>query len=159
MSTKRADRSREKDLMVRGQQRKMRARGWRALAERSGPGLGVDMGFDDACLRATRQRQRPPSQSTPANPLRRATLQTTMADYAHFQALYTTVPSFAPLFPVGLLPYLAFALLTATFALAFYFSTLPKDTFPVRETAVASTASLLGGFGVVALFCTTGVYV
>lgn len=36
---------------------------------------------------------------------------------------------------------------------------LPKDTLPVREAAVASLASLLGGFGVVALFCTAGVYV
>jgi len=36
---------------------------------------------------------------------------------------------------------------------------LPKDTVPLRETAVATTASLLAGFGVVALFCTAGVYV
>ena len=36
---------------------------------------------------------------------------------------------------------------------------LPKEKIPVRELAVASTASLLGGFGVVALFCSVGVYV
>jgi hypothetical protein len=36
---------------------------------------------------------------------------------------------------------------------------LPKDTLPIRETAVASTASILAGFGVVALFCSVGVYV
>lgn len=36
---------------------------------------------------------------------------------------------------------------------------LPKATLPVREAAVASLASVLGGFGVVALFCSVGVYV
>jgi len=36
---------------------------------------------------------------------------------------------------------------------------LPKDTLPIREAAVASTASVLAGFGVVALFCSVGVYV
>ena len=36
---------------------------------------------------------------------------------------------------------------------------LPKEKIPARELAVASTASLLGGFGVVALFCSVGVYV
>ncbi|KAI0932950.1 hypothetical protein AcW1_000085 [Taiwanofungus camphoratus] len=82
-----------------------------------------------------------------------------MAEYHHIQALHKTLPAFSPYIPVGLLPYLAFILLAATFALAFYFSTLPKDTLPVREAAVASLASLLGGFGVVALFCTAGVYV
>ncbi|KAG6820221.1 hypothetical protein H0H93_003722 [Arthromyces matolae] len=60
---------------------------------------------------------------------------------------------------IALLPYIAALLLASTFALAFYFSTLPKDTIPVRETVVASTASVLAGFGVVALFCSVGVYV
>ncbi|KAH9920343.1 uncharacterized protein B0H18DRAFT_881225, partial [Fomitopsis serialis] len=68
-------------------------------------------------------------------------------------------PSVCPSVPVGLLPYLAFVLLTATFVLAFYYSTLPKDKLPIREAGVASLASVLGGFGVVALFCTAGVYV
>jgi hypothetical protein len=36
---------------------------------------------------------------------------------------------------------------------------LPKNAIPLKEVAVASTASILGGFGVVALFCTAGVYV
>lgn len=36
---------------------------------------------------------------------------------------------------------------------------LPKNTIPARETAVASIASILAGFGVVALFCSVGVYV
>ncbi|OJT12894.1 hypothetical protein TRAPUB_10591 [Trametes pubescens] len=74
------------------------------------------------------------------------------------QALHKATPPFAPFIPVALLPYIAFVLLGATFALAFYFSTLPKDKIPVRELAVASTASLLGGFGVVAMFCNAGVY-
>ncbi|KAJ7743792.1 hypothetical protein B0H16DRAFT_1560622 [Mycena metata] len=82
-----------------------------------------------------------------------------MSDYQSLKSLYTTSPAFAPLVPVGLLPYLAFALLFLTFILAFYVSTLPKATVPIRETAVSSVASLLGGFGVVALFCTVGVYV
>lgn len=36
---------------------------------------------------------------------------------------------------------------------------LPRNAIPLKEVAVASTASILGGFGVVALFCTAGVYV
>lgn len=36
---------------------------------------------------------------------------------------------------------------------------LPNEKLPARELAVASTASVLGGFGVVALFCSVGVYV
>ncbi|KAI0358867.1 hypothetical protein OH77DRAFT_1493860 [Trametes cingulata] len=82
-----------------------------------------------------------------------------MSDYSAVQALHRSAPSFSPYIPVGLLPYIAFLLLGATFALAFYFSTLPKEKIPARELAVASTASLLGGFGVVAMFCTVGVYV
>ncbi|KAM5530424.1 hypothetical protein V8D89_015899 [Ganoderma adspersum] len=82
-----------------------------------------------------------------------------MADYASIQALHKSTPAFSPTIPTALLPYLAFFLLSATFGLAFYFSTLPKEKIPARELAVASTASLLGGFGVVALFCSVGVYV
>ncbi|KAK0506470.1 hypothetical protein EDD18DRAFT_1342779 [Armillaria luteobubalina] len=82
-----------------------------------------------------------------------------MDEYNAVKDLYSTLPAFEPLIPVSLLPYIALVLLSATFTLAFYFSTLPKDTIPVREVAVASTASILGGFGVVALFCTVGVYV
>ncbi|KZT09026.1 uncharacterized protein LAESUDRAFT_757202 [Laetiporus sulphureus 93-53] len=69
------------------------------------------------------------------------------------------LPAFAPAVPVSALPIIALVLLTATFVLAFYFSTLPNDKIPVREAAVASLASILGGFGIVALFCTAGVYV
>ncbi|KAF8060882.1 hypothetical protein FPV67DRAFT_1673715 [Lyophyllum atratum] len=75
------------------------------------------------------------------------------------QALHAALPPFSPIVPVALLPYLAALLLSSTFVLAFYFTTLPKSTIPIRETAVASTASILAGFGVVALFCSAGVYV
>ncbi|KAL0950511.1 hypothetical protein HGRIS_007320 [Hohenbuehelia grisea] len=82
-----------------------------------------------------------------------------MADYEAMQALHNALPAFEPIVPEALLPYLAFVLLALTFVLAFYFSTLPKDKVPARELAVASTASILGGFGVVCLFCSVGVYV
>ncbi|KAJ7719229.1 hypothetical protein DFH07DRAFT_859431 [Mycena maculata] len=82
-----------------------------------------------------------------------------MASYNSLQSLYTSSPAFSPLVPVALLPYIAFTLLFLTFTLAFYVSTLKKDTIPVRETAVSVLASALGGFGVVALFCTAGVNV
>lgn len=81
-----------------------------------------------------------------------------MADYDAISSLHRNLPAFSPYVPVGLLPYLAFILLAATFGLAFYFSTLPKANV-LRELAVASTASILGGFGIVALFCSVGVYV
>ncbi|KAH9836662.1 uncharacterized protein C8Q71DRAFT_759162 [Rhodofomes roseus] len=81
-----------------------------------------------------------------------------MSDHQAIAARHAALPAFSPSVPAGLLPYLAFLLLTATFALAFYFSTLPKDKIPIREAAVASLASVLGGVGVVALFCTAGVY-
>ncbi|TDL22282.1 hypothetical protein BD410DRAFT_748481 [Rickenella mellea] len=82
-----------------------------------------------------------------------------MGSYDAVQALHKTLPAFSPYIPANFLPYLAFILLTVTFILTFYFSTLPKDTLPLREMAVASTASILAGFGVVSLFCSVGVYV
>jgi hypothetical protein len=39
------------------------------------------------------------------------------------QHLHKTVPAFTPYVPAGVLSYLAFILLTATFGLAFYFTT------------------------------------
>jgi hypothetical protein len=66
---------------------------------------------------------------------------------------------FSPLIPTSSLPYLAAILLLITFTMGFYFSTLPKASIPTRELSVALTASVLGGFGVVALFCSVGVYV
>ncbi|KAJ7058818.1 hypothetical protein C8F01DRAFT_1147321 [Mycena amicta] len=79
-------------------------------------------------------------------------------DYTSLKSLYTVSPAFQPLVPVGLLPYLAFVLLFLTFTIGFYMSTLEKSSLPVREVGLASLASVLGGFGVVALFCTLGVY-
>ncbi|KAF8508523.1 hypothetical protein JB92DRAFT_2732645, partial [Gautieria morchelliformis] len=75
------------------------------------------------------------------------------------QTLHQSLPPFVPYISATLLPYLAFVLLMATFALGFYFSTLPKATIPVQEVGVASLASVLTGFGVVALFCSVGVHV
>ncbi|KAK7468419.1 hypothetical protein VKT23_002933 [Stygiomarasmius scandens] len=82
-----------------------------------------------------------------------------MADYEAVKALHHSLPPFQPIISVALLPYIAFLLLALTFALAFYFSTLPKSTIPTKEVPVALLASVLGGFGAVAMFCTVGVYV
>ncbi|KIK66088.1 hypothetical protein GYMLUDRAFT_218927 [Collybiopsis luxurians FD-317 M1] len=82
-----------------------------------------------------------------------------MSEYESIKALHNSLPPFQPLVPVALLPYFALILLASTFALAFYSSTLPKTTIPGKEIPLAVTASILGGFGVVALFCTVGVYV
>ncbi|KAH7910022.1 hypothetical protein BJ138DRAFT_1114485 [Hygrophoropsis aurantiaca] len=82
-----------------------------------------------------------------------------MDSYEAIQLLHKSLPPFSPYLAASTLPYIALVLLASTFTLAFYFSTLPKDTLPIRETAIASTASILGGFGVVALFCSVGVNV
>ncbi|KAI6043796.1 hypothetical protein EDC04DRAFT_2562353 [Pisolithus marmoratus] len=74
------------------------------------------------------------------------------------KTLHKSLPPFSPYVSTPLLPFIALFLLSSTFALAFYFSTLPK-TAPIRELGVALLASILGGFGVVALFCSVGVYV
>jgi len=79
--------------------------------------------------------------------------------YTEIQALHASLASFAPAISLNLLPYLAFILLTASFLLAFYFTTLPKHALALQEITVAVTASLLGSFGAVALFCSVGVYV
>ncbi|KAL7421244.1 hypothetical protein Q5752_004129 [Cryptotrichosporon argae] len=82
-----------------------------------------------------------------------------MSDYASIKALHATLPPFAPMVPTALLPYIAFFSLLGSFVLAFLFSTLPKSRNPVPELATAAVASLLAGAGIVALFCTVGVYV
>ncbi|KAG9047566.1 hypothetical protein FS837_001970 [Tulasnella sp. UAMH 9824] len=82
-----------------------------------------------------------------------------MPSYADVKTLHATLPPFAPLVPTSLLPYLSLVLLGATFALAFFFTTLPTPAVPGKELGVASLASVLAGFGIVALFCTAGVYV
>ncbi|KDR68673.1 hypothetical protein GALMADRAFT_256450 [Galerina marginata CBS 339.88] len=74
------------------------------------------------------------------------------------KALHHSLPAFSPIVPTALLPFVAALFLLPTFALAFYFSTLPKDRLAVREPLVALLASTLGGFGIVALFCSAGVY-
>lgn len=79
--------------------------------------------------------------------------------YDSIQALHQSLPPFSPYISATLLPYLAGVLLTTTFALAFYFSTLPKATVPIHEVGVASLASVLASFGIVALFCSVGVNV
>ena len=94
------------------------------------------------------------------------------------KALHKSLPPFTPYVSASLLPQIALVLLVSTFVLTFYFSmsvhpyslpvfwglmyrshSLPKDSIPIREGAVASLASILGGFGVVALFCSVGVNV
>ncbi|KAL1744290.1 hypothetical protein HDZ31DRAFT_64201 [Schizophyllum fasciatum] len=80
-----------------------------------------------------------------------------MGEYESLQLLHRALPAFQPSISVSLLPYLAFILLGLTFALTFWFSAMPKSV--TLEVAAASLASVLGGFGVVALFCTVGVYV
>ncbi|KAL5534732.1 hypothetical protein ACEPAG_1196 [Sanghuangporus baumii] len=79
--------------------------------------------------------------------------------YNNIQNLHKSLPAFSPYISESVLPYLAFVLLAATFTLTFYFSTLPKSTMPFREIAIASLASILGGFGIVVPFCSVGVYV
>ncbi|KAH7103179.1 hypothetical protein BKA62DRAFT_616584 [Auriculariales sp. MPI-PUGE-AT-0066] len=75
------------------------------------------------------------------------------------QAIHESATPFSPIIPTAALPYIALVLLTATFGLGFYFTILPKATIPAREAGVALLASILAGFGTVALFCTVGVYV
>jgi len=85
-----------------------------------------------------------------------------MADrqaYESIQTWHRALPAFSPYVSASLLPYLAFISLSTTFIFAFYISTLPKNTVALREVGIASTASILAGFGVVALFCSVGVYV
>ncbi|EJT98996.1 hypothetical protein DACRYDRAFT_56534, partial [Dacryopinax primogenitus] len=68
-------------------------------------------------------------------------------------------PPFSPAIPTTLLPYIALLLCSAAFLLGFYFTTLPKTAFSIREVLVALVASILAGFGIVALFNYLGVYV
>ncbi|KAJ1310756.1 hypothetical protein OPQ81_009278 [Rhizoctonia solani] len=88
-----------------------------------------------------------------------ASTRTQLEDYARIKALHESLPAFAPLIPTAALPYIAFVLLTSTFALGFYFSTLPKNIMRPHEIVVSVLASVLAGLGVVALFNSVGVYV
>ncbi|KZO99649.1 hypothetical protein CALVIDRAFT_534069 [Calocera viscosa TUFC12733] len=82
-----------------------------------------------------------------------------MESYSQIQELYARLPPFAPIIPTSLLPYIALFLCSAAFLLGFYFTTLPRTLFSIREVFVALVASVLAGFGVVALFNYFGVYV
>ncbi|KAG8990615.1 hypothetical protein FRB94_004523 [Tulasnella sp. JGI-2019a] len=82
-----------------------------------------------------------------------------MQSYEDIKNLHATLPAFAPIVPTQWLPSLSFILLASTFVLAFFFSTLPTPTVPVKEIGVAALASVLAGLGIVALFCSAGVYV
>ncbi|ORY24788.1 hypothetical protein BCR39DRAFT_545942 [Naematelia encephala] len=79
--------------------------------------------------------------------------------YASIKALHSSLPSFTPPISTSVLPYIALFALLAFFALAFTFTTLPKSRNPIPELGLALLASALAGGGVVALFCTVGVYV
>ncbi|KAG8757480.1 hypothetical protein FRC14_002009 [Serendipita sp. 396] len=81
-----------------------------------------------------------------------------MASYSSFQDLHAALPAFSPSINPSLIPLLAWSLLLSSFGLGFYFTTLPKQSVPAVELLVAIVASLLGGFGTVAMFCTVGVY-
>lgn len=54
------------------------------------------------------------------------------------QALHKSTPAFSPAIPTALLPYLAFFLLSATFALAFYFSTYVSASLSYPTHALTS---------------------
>ncbi|KIM32959.1 hypothetical protein M408DRAFT_14531 [Serendipita vermifera MAFF 305830] len=81
-----------------------------------------------------------------------------MASYSSLQSLHESLPPFSPLIPTSLIPIIAWSLLLSSFGLGFYFTTLPKQSVPVTELLIAIVASILGGFGTVAMFCTVGVY-
>jgi hypothetical protein len=57
------------------------------------------------------------------------------------QGLHKIVPAFTPYVPVGVLSYLAFILLTATFGLAFYFTTYVIVILLLHHHLTSSTAS------------------
>lgn len=61
--------------------------------------------------------------------------------HSALQSLHRAIPAFSPFVPVGLLPYLAFILLTATFGLAFYFSTsAPSLSHPQQQLMLPQVA-------------------
>ncbi|KAK0552727.1 hypothetical protein OC846_002790 [Tilletia horrida] len=64
---------------------------------------------------------------------------------------------FRPSIPTASLPYIAFVLISLTFALTFYYTTLPKQRYTAAEFLTTVVASLSAGFGTVALFNAVGV--
>ncbi|OCF31404.1 hypothetical protein I316_07009 [Kwoniella heveanensis BCC8398] len=79
--------------------------------------------------------------------------------YASIKALHASLPSFQPPISTSALPTISLITMLAFFALTFLFTTLPKSRVPIAELGTALLASALAGGGVVALFCTLGVYV
>ncbi|WRT68990.1 uncharacterized protein IL334_005972 [Kwoniella shivajii] len=79
--------------------------------------------------------------------------------YASIKTLHSSLPAFQPPISTSALPSIAFITLLAFFVLTFLFTTLPKSKIPIPEIGTALAASVLAGGGVVALFCTLGVYV
>ncbi|WVQ75461.1 hypothetical protein IAR50_005086 [Cryptococcus sp. DSM 104548] len=82
-----------------------------------------------------------------------------MSTYASIKDLHASAPAFQPPIPTSALPSIALIFLLAFLALAFLFTTLPRSKVPIAELSTALGASSLAGLGVVALFCTVGVYV
>ncbi|WVQ81354.1 hypothetical protein IAT38_003477 [Cryptococcus sp. DSM 104549] len=79
--------------------------------------------------------------------------------YSEAKALHSSLPAFEPPVPTSSLPTIALVGLLGFFLLTFIFTALPTSRFPIQELSTAAIASLLAGGGVVALFCTVGVYV
>ncbi|WWC91292.1 uncharacterized protein L201_006235 [Kwoniella dendrophila CBS 6074] len=79
--------------------------------------------------------------------------------YASIKALHSSLPAFQPPISISFLPSIALISLLAFFALTFLFTTLPRSKVPIAELSTALIASALAGGGIVALFCTLGVYV
>ncbi|KIR26702.1 hypothetical protein I307_02051 [Cryptococcus deuterogattii 99/473] len=81
------------------------------------------------------------------------------SSYTSVKSLHNSLPSFHPRIPVSALPSIAFLSLLGFFGLTFMFTTLSKSRLPFTEIATVFVASSLAGMGIVALFCTVGVYV
>ncbi|GAA99814.1 hypothetical protein E5Q_06517 [Mixia osmundae IAM 14324] len=81
------------------------------------------------------------------------------ADYAAALDDWSSGDVFRPPVPTTLLPGIGFSLLAVSFALTFYFTTLPKTTVPAKELLIAAVVSLMAGMGTVATFCTLGISV
>jgi hypothetical protein len=104
------------------------------------------------------------------------------------QSLHGSLPAFSPVIPTSVLPFIALLFLSAFFALTFTFTAyvlsdcfrhwrsagapwrwllemygtharLPKSRNPLPELGTGLLASGFAGLGLVALFCTLGVYV
>ncbi|GAA6043320.1 hypothetical protein JCM8097_001183 [Rhodosporidiobolus ruineniae] len=79
------------------------------------------------------------------------------SSYAEALAQHQSLPAFSPLLPSSSLSSLAVLLLSLSFVLSFYFSTLrSKAVVPIQELVVAALASVVGGVGLVSAFCAVG---